>query len=377
MRTISSEEKITQLLCKPNLSHLEVQELEQLLVTHMDWSRVVGLLILHKTSALSWLTIEKNIINKSNIKCIYPGLYRTLKSLYVMQKLRSEDQIKHLSTVCNALEKNGIKYVVLKGAIVSLTSYKNISVRDFNDNDILVHPNDLHVAQKTLKDLGYIQGLVNNKTKNIERSTRSELIKWSLASHEVHPYVKSINSSPFSEYHYIDLHFSIRLNTNNRSDDIVKRLLKDSIVIKYNNQKLQSLMVEELLIFLCIHFFSEATQIQDILKYKDLSLYKIADISYLVYNNDINWDKFTSLVKAYGVMKEVFFSFQVVNSVHNDVIPDEVLGKIIYSDSEILNYVFDYNSDNILHKWDNEILERVFDFNRASFIHSIKESKIT
>lgn len=108
----------------------------------------------------------------------------------------SNEQYKYTSFICDLFDESGINYVLLKGLFDAQYIYEDIGLRSFNDNDILVHPNQVQDAINLLKTHGYIQGKAREQRKIIP-ANRKDIIKHSLVSHEVFPLAIEINDTLF------------------------------------------------------------------------------------------------------------------------------------------------------------------------------------
>ena len=56
----------------------------------------------------------------------------------------------------NLLADNGVEHVVLKGPIFALQAYHNLSLRQFSDLDILIHPKDFPKVYDLLEASGFV-----------------------------------------------------------------------------------------------------------------------------------------------------------------------------------------------------------------------------
>lgn len=107
---------------------------------------------------------------------------------------------------------------------------------------------------------------------------RREIVVRPMISHEVIPLRKKIENNLFVRTHEIDLQFSIDLVTSNRTDELVEEILGRIIEIPLEQGSCYSLSWEDHFLFLCNHFYKEATTDYDVKLYNDLSLYKLCDI---------------------------------------------------------------------------------------------------
>ncbi|WP_142338817.1 nucleotidyltransferase family protein, partial [Bacillus toyonensis] len=130
--------------------------------------------------------------------------------------------------------------------------------------------------------LGYEQGEYIHHTKIIKPNRKKILVR-KLSSHEIVPLVKNVaDSEHFLTQHIIDLHFSVNLMTKNHNINIIDELFAKKVEVEINSQKIFMLNKESLLIFLAEHFYKEAICYRDVKKHKDLLLYKLCDIYYLL-----------------------------------------------------------------------------------------------
>ncbi|MCU5106013.1 nucleotidyltransferase family protein [Bacillus cereus] len=363
------EEELLILSVKKNPKEEEINRLKNLLNSHLDWSKVIGLMETHRTTGIAWNRIKKYVIEQELEKkytCKYPHFYKFLKKNYFFQKEKAGNQIDYTATICNELTRNNIPYVLLKGLVLSLFVYEDLGARNFNDNDILVHPEHIDKAINIFKNLGYTQGVIKENNTVVEVGRKEKVIR-TMTSHEVIPLVKLVDEA-FLDHHIIDLHFSINLMSKNRNVKIVEDILESKISLPYDNSTFYSMNWSYVLLFLSIHFYKEAVSFRDLNVYKDLLLYKINDLVWTIESKSINWRYFLSLVQQLNFEKEVYFTFYYTNSIFSDVIPDEVLNSIKPVDTNYLNHVYYYDSNEIAVRWNNEIHERFFDMNRPSKI---------
>ncbi|WP_176854879.1 nucleotidyltransferase family protein [Paenibacillus sp. OK060] len=331
----------------------------------MDWSRVLGLLQYHRVTGMVWSNIQK-YLKKLDVQLSYEKLFSNVSQSYNLQLNKAKEQWEHTKRVCQKFDENGINYALLKGIALSACVYKDWGARNFGDTDILIHPSQINLATQCLKDVGYIQGVINLDRSDIVAASRKDTMFWSLVSHEVHPFIIKTPNSLIIHSHEVDLQFSIDLNTANRTDVSVTNLLDNSISVNIDNTRIKTLNWEDFLIFLCIHYYKEATTIRDVKAYNDLTLYKLCDIFYLLVHKEIciDWNKFHESVEATQSHKGVYYALSNLNSLYIDVVSDDILIRLKPQDLSYLDEVYHYNSNEIAGRWDMSFAERFFDPNR-------------
>lgn len=370
MGKIKKEHETILLLLKPELDEIEVNRLNELMRTHMDWAEVIGLIQTHKIAGVCWKSVNSYVSEHEDRRFTYPSIIDYLKTSHKIQSLKAKEQVTHLFNICDELEKQGINYVLLKGIVLSGCVYNDFGVRDFNDNDLLVHPNQLKECLEIIKDMGYTQGGVSPISKKIFIKSRKEIITRPLISHEVIPLIKKTENS-LLDYHMIDLHFSINLMTGDRTDSLVFNLLNQSIRVKIDKYYFNTLDWNHHLIFLCIHFYKEATTLRDVLLYKDLMLIKLSDIHHVIcmLARSEDWDAndFLMFVNSKNYIKEVYYTLYYLKVVFGDTLIRQFIEQLHIKDDKFLSEV--YRNGDMVYRWEDDIIDRVFNMNRPSFLN--------
>lgn len=375
---IKPEDKLVLLLAKPRWTNEDRLQVNDFLQSHMDWTRVLGLLHYHRVSGMAWMNIKKYFGQETDLKCSYTKFLSMVYQSYVSQKNKTQEQWEYTKQVCKVFEEQGVEYALLKGIVLSACIYQDWGSRNFGDTDILIHPSQINAATECLKSAGYIQGNINLDRNEIVEKSRKDTIFWSLVSHEVHPFIIKTPLSSVIRFHEVDLQFSIDLNTANRTDGTVTNLLANSIVVMVDNKPVKTLAWEDFLLFLCIHYYKEATTIKEVQSYNDLTLYKLCDVFYLLAHEEIHiqWEKFHEIVDATHSHKGVYYTFFHLNKLYEQVVPDEILVRFKPSDLSFLNEVYKYNSNEMAGRWPMPFVERFLNPTRLTLLQTEIESEI-
>ncbi|MGY1422629.1 nucleotidyltransferase domain-containing protein [Bacillus cereus] len=363
---LKDEHKLVILLSKRNLNVAERQDLVELLHKDLEWDKVIGMLEMHRVAGIAWLNIKQYFFNDNRNRCAFPRLYKFLKNSYSAQKYRAEEQFKYTSMVCKLLSDNAIEYVLLKGISLSEYVYEDFGLRDFNDSDILVHPNDIEKAKDLIISLGYEQGETKHYTKVI-KPNRKELLVRKLSSHEIVPLIKDVSEQEvFLTQHIIDLHFSVNLMTKNHNFNIIEDLFARKIRVEINNQEIAMLNKEDLMIFLAEHFYKEAICYRDVKMHKDLLLYKLCDLYYLVNKKELDWNFILDFSKKYNFDNQLYFSLKYIQEVFKTTSFNWILEKLIVKEDMVMNNVYFYDSNNIAFVYmDDNLVDRMFDIHKV------------
>ncbi len=134
------------------------------------------------------------------------------------------------------LQKKNIKLVPIKGPVLAVHAYKDLSLRPFSDLDILVQKENLTEVALTLLGLGY-------KCEHpIEALTHPYILKKFVDITFSHPKNNII----------IELHWKL-LKMASAELSCIQTLFKNSYTIHFQNTDLNSLPLEEEFLYLCIH----------------------------------------------------------------------------------------------------------------------------
>ena len=137
-----------------------------------------------------------------------------------------------------ALAEAGIEVISFKGPALALTAYRNLSLREFTDLDLLVRPSDVATARGVLTRQGYTLDtpLADRTTTGLTRSKNQQI-----------SFVKEQEKGL-----QIDLHWGISSHT---APSLLKvdQLLDSSIVETDGQVSFRSLAPEHLLLVLCVH----------------------------------------------------------------------------------------------------------------------------
>ena len=115
-----------------------------------DWTEYLRLVDRHRTPALSWAALKR-----------VPGLAipeSTRKGLQERSDACRIQAVRHSlmqAEIVKAFDRAGIPVMTLKGTILSLDLYGDVGLRQSNDLDLVVAPDDISRAQACLESLGW------------------------------------------------------------------------------------------------------------------------------------------------------------------------------------------------------------------------------
>jgi len=221
---------------------------------------------LHRT-----LTDLKNEIN------IPTYLLDTLYQSYLNNTVRNVRSFYALSDVLRKLEKNGIPFILLKGAHLNELVYKDPGLRIMEDIDILFKKDDLKSAQLCLKDSGYFD----------DNSILTLDIHW-----------------------YIEQYLDLDMNKIWRASQPAQIAGVNTLVLS----------PEDLILHLCIHLSFHH-------HFQFAGLRGLCDIKEVIrqYDSQINWEKIKSRSEEWGVRNGIYLSLRLAKDLTGAMISDDIL----------------------------------------------------
>jgi Uncharacterised nucleotidyltransferase len=131
------------------------------------------------TTDFNW----ENLVRTAIAQGVMPLLYRSLKTsdpalvpratmlqlqhLHRMNGLNNLSQTNELLNVLTQLDKAGIEAIAFKGSALAVAAYGNLSLRQFNDLDILVRQRDFWQAKAILTTDGYRSNFTDSQERDV------------------------------------------------------------------------------------------------------------------------------------------------------------------------------------------------------------------
>ena len=128
-----------------------ITKVKEVLNGGLDWNYILETARQHGIAPLLYHHIKETA--DENVPEHVVEYLRTLYNGNVARNMLLYDA---LGTVLKAFKHAGIDVIVLKGAALAETVYRDIGLRPFRDVDILVQESDLQSARKKLSELDYI-----------------------------------------------------------------------------------------------------------------------------------------------------------------------------------------------------------------------------
>ncbi len=234
---------------------------------NIDWKYFISMAMSNNV-----LTVIYSYMDTTKIRDIF---LKTVSVRNIVRNMRINEihNINILKEIVNRLADKNIKIIVLKGMAVR-KYYSVPENRVMSDIDILIKEQDYKEILDTLIEMGYME------------------------SHESHPIHKSFYSKDKIE---IEAHIKLINNDeyyNGNVEEFEKGLWSRSVVSDFYNLKINTLCVEDTIIYLSIHMSVH-------IKYGGFSLSQLYDLALIIEKEKdyINWDSIIDKMNKYSIKR--------------------------------------------------------------------------
>lgn len=118
--------------------------------SNMKWNSFLQLTLHHRVYPIVYLKL-----NQINSSLVPAGIMERLRYHYNSNILKMMQLTKEMSKICGKLSDNGIGTISLKGPILAIQLYGDLSHRTSKDLDILIDVEDVERSEEVMLQLGY------------------------------------------------------------------------------------------------------------------------------------------------------------------------------------------------------------------------------
>lgn len=277
-----------------------------------DWYRVLGFLQCHRVAGLFYNRAKKQSIP------LPKRAEKLLRNTFEGQKRRVEFMRGYIAELSAALQEAGAGCVFLKGSVLSNLSDNEIYAdgeRSSNDIDLLAKPSCVGEIEKVLRELGYVQGEYSAEEKTIRPYTRLEIVKRRMNRGEAAPFIKRTGNTeiPFIE---VDINFSLG-NTPGDGQELLAEMVGSGLTYK-GKVPLRVPGEEMFFLHLILHQYKESCLYFMAERGKELDLYKLADIYYLIKAEAFDKKKAVEIANQCQIIDRLGAVLQQVGEVFED-----------------------------------------------------------
>jgi hypothetical protein len=232
----------------------------------IDWKYLLKTSLHHRVMPLLYQSLKKTCPEE-----VPEETLTQLQSYYLANATRNLFLTGRLIEILNLFNNNNILAVPFKGPVLANCIYGDITLRQFSDLDILIHPNDALKARNLL--------MANDYHPEIKLDDKQFCI-----------YLKTKDAFTFIRDEsrvFVDLHWGLKVRNSSfpTHPDLVDNHLKPVVI---EGHKVHSLPPEDLLLYLCVHGALHCWN----------SLGWICCVAELIQSNpDLNCERVTQMVK--------------------------------------------------------------------------------
>lgn len=344
---------------KLNISEHDRGIILEIIDDHIDWGLFLYYCCRNRVSPLVMSTFEKIKITRS----IESSVYYAMKSICENAKRHNLVFYNEVTIINELFYDKGIRAVMLKGGVLAPLIYKDISLRQFNDIDYLIHVKDIPLVLEILKDNGYVQGVYDKGERKIISATKKEQMNRKLTSNEIFPHVKidNIHGIPV----HIDINFELfwkgSLKNENKFYFETGEIINEGKLTELSNSKIYILPPEYQVIHLCAHHYGDAMnfcwQGSWLRDKSEIALYKFCDLHELIISEKISWDKIYDISKNNKIEEPIYFSLKIVNQLFGSIVPDDFLVSLNVKETVVDKF---YDKNGKIQYWGMNLYDRIF-----------------
>ena len=268
----------------------------ELLEERVDWDALQSLANAHGLSPLLYWNLWKNFS-----QVLPPAAGKAIQDSFQSNAYRNLLLVKELVDVLRLLASKHISVVPFKGPILAEALYGSIALRQCDDLDIFIRPEDLAAGIKTLVSEGYTPGL---------KLSPPQQAAWIRSQYE---YGLMSPSGALIEFQWaiVPRYFSLPLHT--------EQLWQGLRTIQIGGEDVLALSPENLLLVLCIHGG----------KHQWKRLVWLSDIAEIIQlHADLDWDYAVRQARAHHAERMLFLGVSLTHTVFGTGLPENILRRL-------------------------------------------------
>lgn len=218
-----------------------------------------------------------------------------------------------LVKLLNLFESDNIPVLPLKGPVLAVSAYGNLSLRQFSDLDILVHERDINQAKELFLAQGYQMKIerVRLSQEQEDKFLRSPDI-YKLVRECAYPFINH-SIGVMTELHWAIMpkYFSFPIDNPELWDNL------ESVAIA--GQKVPNLPPEKILLTICGHGTKDCW----------IQLNRICDLAAFIHNHpELNWEKLIAQARQLGGERMLWLGLFLAKELLQTSLPESVWQRI-------------------------------------------------
>lgn len=278
------------------------KRLRALLDRRPDMPYVLGQLLFNRMGGAAYLVLQKTaLLSKVNRE-----FRNTLATIYEDNREKTMSFKRALADLSGTLADLHIPYAVLKGACLAFLYPEGL--RTSNDVDLLVNGTDITMVADALKKDGFEQGYMRSGI--FVPASRYEILSSRINRGETVPFIKKTDL-PHLPYLEIDINFTLDFQARDPQRMVETFLKGTTPCVQTANLPLYTLDLYDFVLHLCAHLYKEATTYPWVEMGRDLSLYKYADLYFMLHGwREEHYDALEKRLKQIPLKKECYYALE-------------------------------------------------------------------
>lgn len=283
----------------------------------------------------------------------------------IQRVLRQDHAIRtaHVNDVLAALDERSVDSVVMKGPVLADQCYPHRHLREFNDLDLLVHPEDLETVARALGEVGYTQSEVDLETGTAFPLSAARLDGYARELQHLGEFVRQFPDGSFLS---IDVHFRLSTIFDSVAPD-TRQLL--ATAVRKPGYRYKQLGDAAFVTHLCYHAWWDTQSIANVANGKDLRLAQFADIRLALIAWGLECAEVLRFAREAGVAEVVHWALSVTQDLFGDLAGSAVIDVSVAQsiDLPIVDRWVSRGSGESIGTWQEPASSRMFDPDRANY----------
>lgn len=292
-------------------THLESEttsRLRALLEQNIDWVKLIEMAQQHRVTPLLYSNL-----NAIGTEAVPKAILNQLQVNFRANTRRSLLLSAELVRLLNLFQAQKIPALPFKGPVLAASAYGNLSLRQFNDLDILVHPQDIEKAKALFLAEGYQMKIERIEVTEEQKATfvRSQSIH-QFVREAAYPFINDQNGV-VAELHWgvMPQYFSFPIDG--------EALWENLEWVSISGNKIPNLSPENTLLMLVGHGTKDCWR----------ELARICDIAELIRSHpQLNWTLLIEEARIKGGARMLFVGLMLAHNLLGTLLPEEVVQKI-------------------------------------------------
>ncbi len=300
------EDRLIFICARATLRQELKEQIKELLKAHLDWYYILDKAQKEGVSPLLYYNLSKMPGDGHNPP---QDILDRLEKDYYRNVARNMGLYYKLEKILKALKRAGIEVILLKGAFLAETVYRQRALRPMGDIDLLIRKEDLREIHRILNSLGYFSPHNYQDYLNIPHS----------------PYLNTLIYQTQSPIHFfLHLHWHLT-NASRPLHAYTSKIDMDSIwneAVSFNigNTSAMTMSPHHMLIHLCEHAFRHSFD----------RLILLSDIFELIryYDKHLLWNQVIKEANRFNLIRPLYYSLYFTHKFLGAKIPRGILSSI-------------------------------------------------